>query len=237
MEGVFLFDENSIKKINYSISMFDPHKYYLLKHIDEISSLIFENQSSYQNIVDIGSGTSPYKSLFIKNVQNYLSVDIDINRYSHLDLIASAHNLPLKNSSTNIILFIEVLEHIYYYQKTIGELNRVLINGGYLIITVPLLIGKHDTYDFFRYTDETLKCLLTTNGFKIELMKERGGIFACLASIIYNIPGTLFRKNKKASSIFLMLLAPIVLISLYLDKLDKYKEFTLGYDILAKKIK
>jgi len=79
--------------------------------------------------------------------------------------------------------------------------------------------------------------LLNKNQFDIELIKRRGGIFACLASIYYNIPQMSFRENKIILSILLILICPLIFLLLFIDKLDKYKEFTHGYDILAKKQK
>ncbi|MFA6602485.1 MAG: class I SAM-dependent methyltransferase [Candidatus Shapirobacteria bacterium] len=105
--------------------------------------------------------------------------------------------LPFSNSTFDLIIFSEVLEHLYRQIPSILiKLNKLLIPGGYLIITSPnavslftlakVIIGRNPTYPISdlskddpvlgtiyhrhnrEYTANELKQLLISAGFKIR---------------------------------------------------------------------
>ena len=49
-------------------------------------------------------------------------------------LVSDATNLPFENKSFDIVLSINVLHHIYNWMDALKEINRVLKNGGYLVL-------------------------------------------------------------------------------------------------------
>ena len=49
-------------------------------------------------------------------------------------------NLPFEDKTFDVILLIGVIEHIHNQKKIIEDLNRILKNGGQIIVAVP---GKH----------------------------------------------------------------------------------------------
>lgn len=57
-----------------------------------------------------------------------------INRIIKCDLNA---NLPYKKESFDVIIALEVIEHIYEYKKLISEIFRILRKDGKAIISVP----------------------------------------------------------------------------------------------------
>lgn len=213
------------------------HKYHLNKHIKEFTQHI----KNHPIILDIGSATSPYKSFF--TFKEYISLDIDVQRGGNIDIIGDVSNLPIQGSSVDCIICTEVLEHVKDTENAFRELNRVLKSGGYLILTTPLLIGVHDSIDFYRFTETALRSLLDKYEFEILIFKKRGGIFSSVVSILSQIPYQVFgpytnKRNYIKFGIFFLFylsLFPVKKICLMLDKFDKNKNFTLGYDVLAKK--
>lgn len=215
--------------LKYSLS---PHKRYIRKHLNEFSKNI---QNSQLTIVDIGAGNSYYKNVFTKTSNVYISMDMQ--NLPGLSVVGIVERLPFRSSAADVVLLIEVLEHVYGTHDAIKEINRIIKHNGYLFITVPFIHGYHDTIDYFRFTETALQRLLRENGFDIIMTEKRGGIFACINAIIFNIPSILF-KNK-ISYIFFAFLTPLIGILFLLDymNLDRDKSHTLGIDILAVKQK
>src|SRR5687768_694025 len=54
-----------------------------------------------------------------------------------VELIEDASRLPLRDSETDVVTCIEVLEHLFEPQKAVAEFSRVLVPGGLLIVSVP----------------------------------------------------------------------------------------------------
>lgn len=54
--------------------------------------------------------------------------------------IRQATNLPFDDGTFSSITFLDVLEHVYEQAELLAELNRILKDGGKLIVTVP---GQH----------------------------------------------------------------------------------------------
>lgn len=187
---------------------------------------------SFKSILDLGSGKSPYKKLF-RGAGKYIS--IDCREDSGADIVADVAFLPIKAKIVDVLLCIEVLEHIYPTKDALKEMHRVLKPGGHLIITVPFIIGRHDYADYFRFTEAALNRMLKENGFSIVKVKRRGGIFASLAGLFLSIPRQVF-VSRSLKFMLYVLLSPLAIALPYLDRFDRGKDWTLGYEILAESV-
>jgi SAM-dependent methyltransferase len=59
-------------------------------------------------------------------------------RYPHMPQVQSAlEHVPLESDSFDVILALDVLEHVQDERRSLGELYRLLKTGGILIITTP----------------------------------------------------------------------------------------------------
>ncbi len=103
-----------------------------------------------------------------------------------------------------------------------------------MLITVPQTAMLHDEpHDYFRYTPYSLRYILEDVGFTILSLKPRGGYFWVLANM--------FKKMKhQTPKILRFIVLPIFsflipLFLFYLDKIDKKKKFTLGYEVVVMK--
>lgn len=81
--------------------------------------------------------------------------------------------LPYTNELFDMILALDVIEHIEHQDETIADLYRLLKPGGKAIIMVPAFMfmwGLQDevAHHYRRYTKSTLRDLVLRNGFKIE---------------------------------------------------------------------
>jgi len=115
-------------------------------------------------ILDVGCGTG-INLIYLKRRANFV-IGIDSSKEAidfcklrgHKTLCqADILSLPLKDNSIDIILALDVLEHIDNDELAISELHRVLKPKGKLFITVPafkFLWSKHDEihHHYRRYT-------------------------------------------------------------------------------------
>lgn len=66
--------------------------------------------------------------------------------------------LPLQDGSVDVVLLLNVLEHLYHFEVVLSESWRVLRTGGAIYIYVPFLYQRHTAQysdffvdDYFRY--------------------------------------------------------------------------------------
>lgn len=112
-----------------------------------------------ENILVVGAGRDPYRSIFGK-YKKYVKLDLFDYGDSEM-VIGNAENLPFEDQSFDVILATEVFEHLSNPNKLILEAYRVLKKNGKIIITVPFLYHQHgDPFDFWRPTKNCLNHLL-----------------------------------------------------------------------------
>ena len=228
--GGIMIRSERMKGIKKIIS---PHKFFITRDLEKFTDYLYNMGLLQENIIvaDIGGGKSPYQELFDRFKATYIS--IDILKTPRTSIIGNAQHLPLKNG-VDIVLLIEVAEHLPNPKITLQEINRVLKKRGYLIITTPLIIGIHDNVDYFRYTDRALEMLLAEAGFEIIKKNPRGGIFSVLSSVFFYIPMEV--SGSRICRFFLYIFViPLVICFKIIDSchLDMANNWTLGYDILA----
>ena len=91
------------------------------------------------------------------------------------DCYADARELPIANSSVDVVLLLDVLEHISDTMGVFSETSRVLKKGGCLIMQVPFLYPLHDEpRDYFRFTEHGFRILAEQMNFKIQKITATG---------------------------------------------------------------
>jgi len=129
-------------------------------------------------ILDIGC-YSKWPQKIIPDDCRYIGLDYyetARNWYQSIpDLYGDALSLPIKKNSIDIILLLDVLEHLPDTQKVLEETNKVLKDNGELIIQVPFLYPLHDEpRDYYRFTKHGFKILAEKNNFKLIECKAIG---------------------------------------------------------------
>jgi SAM-dependent methyltransferase len=131
--------------------------------------------------LDLGAGSGGNTSLL--SAAGYHAVALEHHPvaagFAHargLDVIrGDAHQLPFAESSLDIVLACDVLEHLQDDAAAVREIRRVLRPGGWLVGTVPAdprLWSAHDValHHVRRYTSTTLTSLLSDQGLVIRSM-------------------------------------------------------------------
>lgn len=186
-------------------------------------------------ILDAGAGETQYKRFF--SGHRYTAVDLAIGdaswNYSSIDALADLARLPFRDSSFDAALNIVTLEHLPNPAAALAEIARVLRPAAPLLLVAPHEWEVHQApHDYFRYTRHGLEHLLSDAGFSHLEIAPIGGFWRLLARRLLNAVqlSPLFLKP-----LTLLVFGPLALLAAALDPLDHDRNFTLGYQCLARK--
>jgi SAM-dependent methyltransferase len=121
---------------------------------------ILARNTHNKKILELGSGKS-YKSKYIYSVKNlfdssneFIQSDI-IPEFGHK--LVDVTKMNYKNEF-DVILCLNLLEHIYDFKKAISNMYEALKEGGIVSVLVPCFYPLHDEpYDYWRFTSYSLK--------------------------------------------------------------------------------
>lgn len=197
-------------------------------------------------LLDAGAGESRYRAHF--RHLRYIGVDLAVGDpewdYSGLDVIGDLAVLPFADATFDVVLCLEVLEHVREPQRVLEELHRTLRAGGRLYFSVPMSWHQHQKpYDYYRYTSFGLRYLLDRAGFDVHQLRPTGGYFWFLSIQFQMLSVWAFPKPQSrlqwlallplkvvVQAIFFVLLP---LACYYLDRLDRQKDQTMAWTGVA----
>jgi SAM-dependent methyltransferase len=141
-----------------------PHRSYYNWSLREPLARWLEEQgraAAGLRVLDVGCGEKPYLPYFA-SAGEYVGVDIDEG--SQADLIGPVERLPVDDASFDLVLCVQVLEHVDDPAAAVRELHRVVRPGG------RVLAATHGTYvyhpgpsDHWRWTHTGLARLFEEN--------------------------------------------------------------------------
>jgi SAM-dependent methyltransferase len=186
-------------------------------------------------VLDAGAGEGRYKRFF--PTARYTGLDLAVGDtawdYTGLDVLGDLTRLPFADARFDAALNIVTLEHVRDPAAVLCELARVLRPGATLLLVVPQDWEVHQSpHDYFRYTRHGVRHLLESAGFAIVDLEAGGGYFRLMGRRMLN--GARFFKGLWLIPA-LLLLAPAGLIFPLFDRLDRNRDFTLGYICTARK--
>lgn len=121
--------------------------------------------------VNLGSGMDDYPGF----------LNLDLGNYKPVHIVADFKQIPLKSESVQLVACNSVLEHIYDFQKVYREIERIIVKGGYLYLSVPFMSLRHHKYDYHRWTSAGLSNLVVESFEIIESGTCRGADYALLS--------------------------------------------------------
>ena len=139
-----------------------------------------ESLNPGSRVLDAGAGSAPYGELFAHC--DYVTTDWEESVHEaarSADVVAYLDDLPLDDGSFDAVICTQVLEHVKDPVVVLAELRRVLVSGGALWITVPLVWELHEEpHDYFRYTAHGVASLLERAGYADAQVRGFGGYFS-----------------------------------------------------------
>lgn len=199
-------------------------------------------------VLDVGCGAQPYRRLF-PNDACYVAIDTsDAKEHFGYEMPDTRYFegkiWPVADSSFDVVLATEVLEHVPGTDEFLAEARRCLKTGGWLVLTVPFAVRWHYLpHDFWRFTPSGLDRVLRNAGFADIVVYARGNelTVACYKAMALILP-LLFGKKTGVISTALRRLLGVALLPLLLllagvanaSLLGKGGNDCLGYTALAR---
>jgi len=123
--------------------------------------------------IKVGSKYSYSAQHLFPNVKEFICTDINpVFGHKVLDITT----MRTKNTH-DIILCLNVLEHVYEFQKAVDNMHRSLKPKGRLCIAVPFTFPLHDEpADYWRFTEHALRKILADFS-KVEIKPQRSRKF------------------------------------------------------------
>ncbi len=127
----------------------------------------------------------------------------DLRDLPNVDFASSATDLPLSDGSVDIVLSLELLEHVPEPAAVLREIARVLKPGGTAIFSVPSAVPRHDHNDYWRFTAQGLDTLgsvcfengeVHVFGGTFEALGYLAEYYAALVFHVLRLPGSRARR-------------------------------------------
>lgn len=201
------------------------------------------------SILDAGAGDKRFAYYFDK-FKNYDTCDLENDSFHKKikhTFYCDLQNIPVDNEKYDVVINLQVLEHVKYPDKCIKELGRVLKKNGKIYISAPSMYPLHFApYNYFNFHPSAFKLMLEKNNLKILNITEQGGAFLVIGVILSRLPFSVLKRQKNQFTRFLFLLFFLLTIPIFhfifplifktLDRLFKTEGTTIGYNIIAKKL-
>jgi ubiquinone/menaquinone biosynthesis C-methylase UbiE len=138
----------------------------------------YKAQDKPLEILDVGCGTGAFISE-LKNKANISGIDFSEKAVSFCKMrgienviLGGGEKLPWDDNRFDVVLVLDVLEHIEEDRKAIAEIHRVLKSGGMVIAFVPAFlflwgITDEASHHFRRYTKQELVEKLESQKLKV----------------------------------------------------------------------
>ena len=177
------------------------------------------------SVLDAGAGQCQYRPMFTR--QKYTAVDACVGdaawNFSQIDIQAFLDRLPIKSSTFDQAILMNVLEHVPNPEEVLKELGRVPRPGGELYIAVPFSGREHQIpYDFYRYTRYGLEYLLTQAGFTVDYIQPVGADVYRLWCVLTEA-GFHFQKSMLGRIYQLPLFALKLYLKLFRNRLERFE--------------
>lgn len=129
-------------------------------------------------VIDIGAGSLDRRELLPG--ARYLGTDI--RPLPGLAFAADAGCMPLPDRSVDVVMGLELLEHVPDPFRVLQETRRLLRAGGIAVFSVPSTFPRHDMNDFWRFTKQGFEHLASNvfENFEVEVF---GHTFESLAAL------------------------------------------------------
>ncbi|HEU4344190.1 MAG TPA: class I SAM-dependent methyltransferase [Candidatus Binatia bacterium] len=185
--------------------------------------------------LDIGCGTG-YTASVLDSEWHMTGIDLSpesldlchkrgLNRLCRVDLTHFV--LPFKTASMDLVLALDVIEHIEDDSRALAECNRILKEGGLLIVTVPAYMALWSPWDEAlghkrRYTTSTLIAAANKSGLCVKRISY---FFLCVlpaAIVVRQFKRLLMREAGNYSTDFIPVPRWLNTVLVHIGRLERW---------------
>ena len=211
----------------------------------QFHEIILRHTKKNYTVLDAGAGEGRLKELFTNYNINYLGVDSAVGNlnwdYSSV-VKGDLENLSfIADGAIDLIIMIQVLEHVRNPFIVLKELNRILKPGHKIFISAPQGQGVHQVpHDYFRFTPYGFNHLLNDTGFKLQSINPQlcGDLESNVSRTIWTLEYYI-EESKGVPRLILyclfLMMKVINRFTRYFDKNCKRHTDPIGYFVVAKK--
>jgi SAM-dependent methyltransferase len=146
-------------------------------------------------VLDVGCGDDPYAPL-LGDASEVVGFDVPGN--PHADLHGSIESIAVADASFDVVLCLQVLEHVPDPAAAVRELRRVVRPGGRVLASTHGVYPFHpNPDDYWRWTHQGLERLFRDNGEWSSLSVRPGaGTTATAAMLLAHVVDLLFKRAR-----------------------------------------
>ena len=152
-----------------------------------------------KNVLDVGSGSMPFKELFHSYGIDYFSFDPNSNQNPDFigEIDGDISEMILTDRKFDLIFCTEVLEHVANWDITFSNFYKLLNENGVILITAPHFYSLHEVpYDFWRPTPYAFSYFAKKNNLEIVKSDLLGTFWDLLGTLYANTPKFYIKESK-----------------------------------------
>ena len=150
-------------------------------------------QVTGRRVLDVGCGDRPYDSLLVGAAE---IVGFDVPGSPHADVHGSIEAIPLADAGFDVVLCLQVLEHVPDPAAAVRELRRVVRPGGRVLASTHGVYPFHpNPNDLWRWTHTGLEHLFRTHAEWTSVSVRPGaGTGATVAMLVAHVVDLLCKR-------------------------------------------